>query len=176
MSEKMKNKTDTKKENKQDSNEAAELKDLLQRKQAELENYRKQTEKRVEEIEKTAAKSIINQVLPIMDNFGLALQNQQNCASADLIKGVELIYTQISKVLEDNGVKLITTNEQFDPYFHEALLKVDSDQPENTILEVLQNGYTLQGQVIRHARVKISSGKKENIDNKPNLEENKNDN
>ncbi|HLC52435.1 MAG TPA: nucleotide exchange factor GrpE [Candidatus Nanoarchaeia archaeon] len=149
-------------------NSANELKDLLQRTQANFENFRKQTEKRVMEIREMAAKNIILELLPIIDNFELALKNTENQDSFK--EGVKLIHTQLNSILENNHIETIkTTGGQFDPYLHEALLKVESDQPKDSIVEELQRGFTLNGEVIRHAKVKISSGKK--IEEKTNPKE-----
>ena len=142
--------------------EMEELLDLLKRTQANFENYRKQTEKRIEEIRSMASQNIILQVFPILDNFELAFKaapkNEQN---KELLQGMELIYAQLFSILENNGIKIIQTKDQkFDPYQHEALIKEPSEKPENTILEEFQKGYTLNDRVIRHAKVKISSGKK----------------
>ena len=135
-----------------------ELTELLQRKQAEFENYRKQQEKRIEEIRESANKNLIIQLLPLLDNFELALKNCQS-NQKEFIKGVELIYSQLFTVLENNGIKpMETENKDFDPYFHEALMKIDSKKPENTIIEELQKGFLLKDKVIRHAKVKVSSG------------------
>ena len=139
---------------------AAELTDLLQRTQANFENYRKQTEKRYQEIKGKAAKDLILQLLPVLDNFDLALRNATTAKAEDLLKGIELIYAQLASLLENNGVKVIKALERFNPYQHEALLKVESEQPEGTILEVFQNGFTLSGEVIRPAKVKVSAGQK----------------
>ena len=137
-----------------------ELTELLQRTQASFENFRKQMEKRIEEIKEMAAKDVILQVLPILDGFDLALKNVDSNPN-DFIQGVELIYSQFRKMLEDSCVKeIITENQDFNPKFHEALIKVDSELPENKIMEEFQKGFTLHNQVIRHARVKISSGQK----------------
>lgn len=139
----------------------AEMRELLQRTQANFENYRKQQEKRTEEIRNFAGKDMILQVLPLLDNFNLALKNTK-CEKGEFIKGIELIYSQLYSFLESNEVRAIETkNKIFDPFYHEALIKVDSDLPENTIVEELQKGFTLHGKVIRHAKVKISVGKKE---------------
>jgi len=142
--------------------ELLEMKELLQRKQAELENYRKQVDKRFVEVREFATKDIILQLLPILDNFELALKSNQDHTS-EFVKGVELIYSQFFSVLENNGVEVIKKKE-FDPYYHEALMKVDSDLPENTIVEELQKGFMLNDKVIRHTKVKISSGKKNEDD------------
>lgn len=159
-----------KKENKTDARNGAEvteqqpdplqeMTELAKMTQANLENYRKQTEKRIEEMRETAARGIILQLLPIIDNLELALKNGSE--HTDFVKGIELIYSQLFSVLEAQGLEIISTERAvFDPYYHEALLKVESEFPENTILEEFQKGYTLKGQVLRHARVKISAGRK----------------
>jgi len=138
-------------------NKEAELKDLLLRTQANFENYRKQTEKRIEDIRQMASRNIV------IDNFNLALQSADtNSNHEDFLKGVELIYAQLFEVLNNNGVSTIETKDQiFNPHFHEALMKANSDKPENTIVEEFSKGFMLSGKVIRHAKVKVSSGKKE---------------
>ncbi len=141
--------------------EGIDLKDMLQRTQANLENYRKQTEKRMSEMRQMAAKDVILQILPIIDNFELALKSADtNQNPKDFLKGVELIYAQLNGLLENNHVSpIITEGKEFDPYFHEALMKVDSDLPENAIVEEFQRGFMLGDNVLRHARVKLSAGK-----------------
>ena len=148
-----------KKQKKESKKEEINYKELLQRNQANFENYRKQQEKRIVDIRKMAAKDIILQVLPIIDNFELALKNT-TCERTDFVQGIELIYSQLHSLLENNNLKIIETkNEVFDPFYHEALMKVNSELPENTIMEELQKGFTLHDKVIRHAKVKVSNGK-----------------
>ncbi len=139
-----------------------ELKDLLLRTQANFENYRKQMEKRMDELKQMAGKDILVQLLPIIDEFQLALRSMnENTSTQDMMKGMELLYAQLNALLEHNNVQPIPTESvPFDPYYHEALMKVVSHLPENTILEEFQKGYTLQGKVLRHARVKLSAGEK----------------
>jgi molecular chaperone GrpE (heat shock protein) len=158
MSEKKQTKEKSKEERQQSL--LNEMKDLLQRTQANFENYRKQTEKRIEDIRLMASKDTILQMLPIIDNFELALKNNDHtseCTNETFVEGVELIYSQFFSVLENNGVSVIKKKE-FDPFYHEALMKVDSKLPENAIVEELQKGFILNDKVIRHAKVKISSG------------------
>ena len=159
MSEKKKTKkeqTETPKE--EIKNPLVEMKDLLQRTQANFENYRKQTEKRIKDIRSMASRDIILQILPVIDNFELAMKSADaNTSNDDLLGGVELIYSQLFSVLENNGVGIIKKKE-FDPFYHEALMKIDSKLPENTIVEELQKGFILNDKVIRHTKVKISSG------------------
>ena len=139
------------------STEVQDLKELAQRTQANFENYRKQTEKRIEEIRDMASRNILSELLPIVDNFELALKNTGNVE--EFQQGVELIYSQLTKLLQDNNLEQIATeNETFDPHLHEALMKVPSDKPEGTIVEEFQKGFILNGKVIRRAKVKISNG------------------
>lgn len=135
-----------------------ELTELLQRTQANFENYRKQIEKRMEEMQSLAAKEIIFKLLPLIDHFQLALQNTGH--QQEFVKGVELVYAELTGVLEEEGVApLETVGQRFDPYYHEALIRVESEKPENSIIEEFQRGFTLHGQVLRHAKVKVSAGK-----------------
>ena len=135
-----------------------ELTELVQRTQANFENYRKQTEKRLKDMQNLATKDVIIQILPIIDNFSLALKNAES--TKNFVQGVELIYEQLNKLLENNNIKVIETkNKIFDPYLHQALMKVESNLPENTIIEELQKGFSFNENVIRHAKVKISAGK-----------------
>ncbi len=145
-----------------------ELTDLLQRTQANFENYRKQTQTYIEEIKKMAARDIVLQVLPVLDNFELALkavpQDQEN---TDFVQGIKLINSQLLRVLQHNNILPIETlNKNFDPFYHEALMKVPSEAPANRIIEEFQRGYIMHGRVLRHAKVKISAGKKREEENK----------
>ncbi len=142
-----------------------QMTELAKRTQANFENYRKQTEKRIEDIRQFASKDCIMQLLPIIDNFKLAIETAKKKPSTettDLLKGIELIYAQLHELLEKNDVKPIeTVHQKFNPHLHEALMKIPSDLPENTIIEEFQAGYIMHDRVIRTARVKISAGKKE---------------
>ncbi len=136
-----------------------EMTDLLKRTQANFENYRKQTEKRIEEMQGLATRGMLLQLLPVVDNFELALKNTHS--PEEFMKGMELIYSQFMSLLAENDVQAMVTEQQdYNPYFHEALLKVESELPENRIIEEFQKGYLLAGKVMRHAKVKVSAGKK----------------
>ena len=141
-----------------------ELTDLLQRTHANFENYRKQVQLQIEDIKKIAARDIILQILPVLDNFELAIKNAQpdngeKGKNLEFIQGMELIYAQLLQILQNNNITAIETkSKDFDPYYHEALMKVPSDLPANKIMEEFQKGYLLHGKVLRHAKVKISAG------------------
>jgi molecular chaperone GrpE len=140
-----------------------EMKDLLQRTQANFENFRKQTEKRIDDIRVMASRDMVTKILPVVDTFSLALKSvNKEEGNVDFINGVEMIYAQMNALLKDAGVEEINVeNESFKPTHHEALMKVESDLPEGTIMEEFQKGFMIGDKVIRHARVKISAGKKQ---------------
>lgn len=133
-----------------------ELTELLQRVQADFENYKKQIEKEKAEFVKYVTEKLIVKLLPVLDSFEIALKNTDD--KEKFVKGVELIFSQLYSTLEQEGLKPIkAVGEHFDPYRHEVLMKEKSEK-EDVILEELQKGYTLNGKVIRHSKVKI--GKK----------------
>ncbi|MBS3168994.1 nucleotide exchange factor GrpE [Candidatus Woesearchaeota archaeon] len=154
------------------------VKDLLLRTQANFENYRKQVQKRMEEMQEVAARDVLLGVLPLFDNLDLALNHFDPGHSADFLKGVTLISTQFTAFLEQQGVTVIpAVGEKFDPFLHEAILKTASDQPEWIVLEEYQRGFRLHGKIIRHAKVRISAGKKVEEragENTPNVHPKKN--
>ena len=132
-----------------------ELTETLQRLQAEFENYKKRTDSEKEQTRQLASKSMIIDLISIIDNFNLALQNTDS--HEEFVKGVKLIYSQIFEMIEQKGVKPIECiGEKFDPYKHEALLTEESDKESGTILEEIQKGYEMDGSVLRHSKVKVA--------------------
>lgn len=133
----------------------AELTELLQRLQAEFENYKKRVDKEKQEFCKLANAEFVSKLLPILDSFELALNNKDK--EEDFIKGVELIYSQLFDVLEKQGLRPIQAlGRKFDPYSHEALLQQESDKEDNLVLEELQKGYMFNNKLVRTSKVKIS--------------------
>jgi len=138
--------------------EKAELIDTLQRLQADFENDKKRTNKQVSELKKYVEADLIKKLLPILDNFEMALKNTSN--KDEFIKGIELIFSSFFQTLEDLGLKKIESNCKFDPYKHEVLLTQECDKQEGTILEELQKGYAFKDIIIRHSKVKVAKAKK----------------
>ena len=128
-----------------------ELTDRVKRQMAEFDNFRKRTEKE---------KSTIERMLPVVDNFerGLASipESEKNTAFAE---GMEKIYKQFQKVLEDAGVKAIeAAGQPFDPNFHNAVMHVEDESlGENIVAEELQKGYMYRDSVVRHSMVKVAN-------------------
>lgn len=126
----------------------------LKRLQAEFDNYVKRVEKERQDVINRASERIILKLLTIVDDFERALPT----IPKDARQGIDMIIKNIHKLLDEEHVATIPTNGTFDPYKHEVVLKADSDKPEDTIIEEIQKGYTMNGNVIRYAKVTVSKG------------------
>jgi molecular chaperone GrpE len=136
-----------------------ELKDKNLRQMAEFENYRRRTEKEKQAMFETGAKSVIEKLLPVVDNFerGLgALKEEEKGAFSD---GMEMIYKQLMGELEKLEVKPIdAVGKEFDPNLHNAVMHVDDEElGENVVAEELQKGYMYRETVVRHSMVKVAN-------------------
>ncbi|MEM4268443.1 MAG: nucleotide exchange factor GrpE [Candidatus Woesearchaeota archaeon] len=136
------------------NSENVELKGLLQRMQAEFDNYRKRTEKEKLVCKQQSCREIIQRFLPVLDSIDNAEKHTKD-------EGLLAIAQQFRKVLESFGLRQIDAEgKRFDPYYHEALLLEDGNE-DDVVKEVLQKGYLLNCDVIRHAKVKVTRKKKE---------------
>lgn len=137
-----------------------ELTDKYRRTMAEFDNYRKRTEKEKSAMYEIGAKDIIEKLLPVVDNFerGLAIIPEEDRKNP-IADGMDKIYRQLTKMLEDAGVKEIEAEgKEFDPELHNAVMHVEDDSfEENVIAEVLQKGYTYRDSVVRHSMVKVAN-------------------
>ena len=137
-----------------------ELTDRLLRIMAEFVNYRKRTEKEKSAMFEIGARDIIEKILPVVDNFerGLAAVPEED-KGAPFAEGMEKIYKQLMKTLEDAGVKPIeAVGQPFDPNFHNAVMHIDDESlGENTIAMELQKGYTYRDTVVRHSMVQVAN-------------------
>jgi len=127
----------------------------LQRLQADFENFKKQTEKRNQDIIKFANENLIVTILDSYEDLERALKNSKT--EKELREGVELIYSKIKNTLEKEGLDEIPTKgEKFDPFKHEALMAENSEEHESgEIIEELMKGYTLKDKVIKYSKVKV---------------------
>jgi molecular chaperone GrpE len=134
-----------------------EYKTLAMYLRADLENYKKRAAREREEYVKYANESLILELLDAYENLERALAAVKK-ADASTAKGLEMVYSNMKSVLEKHGLKAIkSVGEAFDPYLHEAMMQeVNNDLDEDTILEEIQRGYTLNMKVIRYAKVKVS--------------------
>jgi len=132
-----------------------ELTETVQRLQADFENYKKRTEKEKQEFVNYACQNIVLDLLPILDNFELALQHTKN--QEEFVKGIELVYANFIDVLEKKGLKQINSiNKEFNPVIHEALMQEKSKESPGTIIEEFQKGYMINDKVIRPTKVKVA--------------------
>lgn len=133
--------------------------DRLKRLQADFENFRRRTQKEKEELSAVVAQGVVLELLPVVDNFERALKSAEHQDAKVLLEGVQMIYNQLSGVLEKVGLTPIEAEGQtFDPQQHEAVMSVeDAEQPDGIIVEELQKGYTVRGKVIRPSMVKVVS-------------------
>ena len=139
--------------------ERDEYLETLRRVQAEFENYRKRVIKEQTALVDRATSGLVEQLLPVLDSFELALKNVDSAGSDDIEsvrKGVELVYAELLGVLEKAGLSRIEAEgKPFDPNVHEAVMQEDGDG-EPVVTDVLRTGYTLKGRVLRPAMVKVS--------------------
>lgn len=153
-------KKDKKDKKDQKDQQIEELTDRYKRTMAEFDNYRKRTEKEKTAMYEIGAREVINKILPVVDNFerGLATIPEAD-RSNPIADGMDKIYKQLTKTLEDMGVKEIEAEGvEFNPDFHNAVMHVDDDSlGENVVAEVLQKGYTYKDSVVRHSMVKVAN-------------------
>ena len=135
-----------------------ELEDRVKRQMAEFENFRKRTEKEKAMMFETGAKSVIDKILPVVDNFerGLATipEDDENSAFAS---GMKMIYKQMMDELDKIGVKPIeAVGQEFDPNFHNAVMQVESEEYESGVVaQELLKGYMYHDSVVRHSMVAV---------------------
>lgn len=137
-----------------------ELTDRLKRSMAEFDNFRKRTEKEKSAMYEIGAKDVIMKILPVVDNFerGLAAV-PEDVKGTPFEEGMEKIYKQLMKTLEDMGVQPIeAVGKEFDPNFHNAVMHVeDENLGENVVTAELQKGYTYRDSVVRHSMVQVAN-------------------
>ena len=135
-----------------------ELEDRVKRQMAEFDNFRKRTEKEKSQMFETGARSVIEKILPVVDNFerGLATVPEDE-AGKPFCDGMNMIYKQLIDELDKMDVTPIeAVGCEFDPELHNAVMQVESDEYESGIVaQELQKGYTYRGTVVRHSMVAV---------------------
>ncbi len=137
-----------------------ELNDKLKRQMAEFDNFRKRTDKEKSQMYDMGAKSIVEKILPVIDNFerGLAAVPEEERDNA-FVDGMDKIYKQMLSMLSEAGVVQIeAVGKEFDPNLHNAVMHVELEEAgENTIVEEFQKGYMYHDTVVRHSMVKVAN-------------------
>ncbi|MFC3853879.1 nucleotide exchange factor GrpE [Salinispirillum marinum] len=143
--------------------EIAKLKDAVIRSEAEMQNIRRRAEKDVEAAHKFSQEKLIKELLPVLDNLERALEastGEETGAAKAVLEGVELTHKSFSDTLVKAAVVALNpVGETFDPQLHQAMSMVPNpDVPANTVIAVVQKGYSLHGRLVRPAMVMVSSG------------------
>ena len=135
----------------------AEMREVMLRERAELENQRKRLQRDLEQARRFANEKLLADLLPVLDNLerGLALEGNDY---AGLRGGVELTFRELSRVIEANGLKVVDpVGQPFDPERHQAMSLVPSaEHAPNTVVAVMQKGYVLNDRLLRPALVAVS--------------------
>jgi len=140
--------------------EAEEHREAWLRALADADNARKRAQAEIAQARKFAAERVVEDLFPVMDSLEAALA-QDTAEAAAIRAGVELTRRQLQSALEKAGVSAINADpgQKFDPYRHQAMAAVESDQEPNTVLAVLQKGYALHDRVVRPALVTVAKAK-----------------
>ena len=140
--------------------EAKEVHDRLLRVSADYENYKKRSAREMEDFRKYANQSLLKEMLTVVDNLELAINSAKEEKKTDkkLIEGLNLTRNEMLRVFEKFNVKPITARgETFDPAFHEAVMREETDDyPENTVLSEFQKGYLIHDRLLRPAMVVVA--------------------
>jgi molecular chaperone GrpE len=127
--------------------------------QADFDNFRRRSRQEKEEFAKYASSKLIEELLPVVDNFERALITGKDTTDAEaILKGVDMIFRMLGQVLEQEGLKAIeAVGQPFNPEFHLAIMTVESvDYEEGIVVEEIQKGYNLKDKVLRPSMVKVS--------------------
>jgi molecular chaperone GrpE len=136
--------------------ERDEIRDLLLRRQAEFDNFRKRTEKERSDYLQYAAMDMVRDLLPILDDFERALKTEG--AAPEYARGIEMIYNRMFETLKKMGLEpIVGDGKMFDPNMHQAVERVETkDSPDGTILSEFQRGYLFKGKLLRPTMVKVA--------------------
>jgi len=136
--------------------ERAEMKEAMLRLAAEFDNYKKRTRREIEEASILGKAALIKDMLPVIDEFQLAIVAMEKSDDKHMLKGVTMLYTNLMDTLKRNGLSEIKCEGRFDPFRHEILMVRESKEKEGTILEVVKKGYEFGGKMIRPASVIVA--------------------
>lgn len=134
--------------------------DLLLRKSAEFDNYRKRTERDRQSLSESAAASVIEELLPLLDDLERALEADAGADADAYRRGVELIHKQLSEILRKRGVRPIeAVGADFDPYYHQAVSHEPAEgRRDGEVIEEFRRGYMLGDRLLRPSMVKVAKG------------------
>ncbi|MGJ8634464.1 MAG: nucleotide exchange factor GrpE [Luteolibacter sp.] len=137
--------------------EASKWKDTSLRTAAEMDNLRKRTAREREEAIRYANQRLLEELLPVIDNFEMGMMAAAEDTSSMIYIGMDMVRKQLNDFLENQGVTEIPTTGQFDPNLHDAVSQEQSDQPEGEIIRVTRRGFKIRDRLLRPASVVVSA-------------------
>ncbi len=142
----------------EDEKRVDDLTHQLTRLHADFKNFKVRAEREKQDYIQYGFKKMANEILPVLDNFELALKEMKNCEDPSMYDGVKMIYDQFIEVLNKYEIKKMEVKgEPFDPELHHAVFMEDSDEVEsNHVVDVIQNGYFIKDSVLRPAMVRVA--------------------
>lgn len=155
--------TQTAEEQQPEVDELTKWREMALRTAAEYDNYRKRCVKDREDFTKYANRSLLEELLPVIDNFEMGMQMAQQDTSSMIYIGMSMVQKQLADFLSSQGVEAIdcAPGQEFDHNVHEAIMSEPSDQPEGTIIRILRKGYNLRGRLLRPVNVVTAAIKEE---------------
>lgn len=134
------------------------MRELAQRKQAELENYRKRMERERLDLARYAGADVVKEVLPVLDNLERAQSYAAGSSEEQLRDGVAIVHRQLQEILKGLGLTEVESQgKPFDPNFHEAVSQNETEEhPDGTVLSVFQKGYLFKDRLLRPAMVSVA--------------------
>ena len=141
---------------------ASELKDVLQRVQAEFENYIKRSEREQRSFQETANAKLMQEFLPVLDSFDAAIEKMGKLPDSrerrEAVEGMQILRKQFWSAMERNGAReMKSVGEKFDPEKHECFVFENAkDKDDEVVLEEIQKGYFMKDRIIRHAKVRVN--------------------
>ena len=147
----------------QEVDELTKWREMALRTAAEYDNYRKRCVKDREDFTKYANRSLLEELLPVIDNFEMGMQMAQQDTSSMIYIGMSMVQKQLADFLAGQGVEPIecAPGQEFDHNVHEAIMSEPSDQPEGSIIRILRKGYNLRGRLLRPVNVVTAAAKEE---------------
>lgn len=139
-----------------ESQGVAELREQLLRLAAEFDNYKKRVKRDMESAQNAGKAALLTDMLPIIDEFELAMLAIGDSKETPVTKGIEMLYSNFTDALKKEGLREVEVDGIFDPYRHETILVRESEKKDGTILETVKKGYTFEGMLLRPASVIIS--------------------
>ncbi len=138
--------------------EKEELLKYMKELKAQFENYRKDSLREREQIMKNANEYFLTKLIPILDDMDRAFKEvEQSHSYKNFYKGMELIHKKLWKVLNDEGFFKIDTKEKFDPFEHEAVEKIETDEHEEySVVKILENGYKFHNKIVKPVKVQVA--------------------